>query len=131
MIRAGRNRKRPYFKRPVETRLSDGSILRTWETFKRWWVSVRNENGRELMESDRTTDRSRCVLGLRYMEELREEHRIEDGPFRYEIDHISNREERGAEMQVLCTRRRLRCLTANGVYIKANGQHISIAEEGV
>lgn len=129
MIQAGRNRKRPHFKRATDTRLSDGSITRAWSTFRRWWVSIKNESGRELMMADRPVDRTRVVISMRAMEELREDDRVEDGPFRYEIDSISDREERHAEMQILCTRRRLRCLTAGGKYVTAGFQCISLNEE--
>ena len=129
MIQAGRLRHRLKIKKPVEVRQTDGSLLRTWFTYATRWGNIRNETGRELLESDRPQDRTRCVISMRGMEELRESHLIEDGPFRYGIESIADRDELGAEVTVLCARRRLNCLTVNWRYVKAGGNYISIGEQ--
>lgn len=129
-ISIGRHRHRVKIKRPVETRRTDGAITREWQTYATRWASIRNETGRELMDADRPQDRTRVVVSLRGMESLREFHRIEDGSYRYEIQSIADiHNETGEAINVLCDRRRLRCLTVNGKYIKAGGNYISIGEQ--
>lgn len=131
MIRSGRLRHRVRIKEAVETVLPDGSVRRVWETIAVRWCGIINETGRELMEADRPQDRTRCRLTLRGMEQLRESHRIEDGPFRYGVDSISDREEKGAVVEVLCTRKRLNCLTVGGgLYVTVGGEYISVGEDG-
>lgn len=128
-INIGRHRHRLKIKSPVSTRQPDGSILRTWTVKATRWGSIRNETGRELMDADRPTDRARVMVTLRGMESLREDDRIEDGPYRYEIQSIADvSNETGEALNVLCDRRRLLCLTAGGVYIKAGGEYISLGE---
>lgn len=129
-INIGRHRHRLKIKEPVSTRQTDGSILRTWVLKATRWGSIKNETGRELMDADRPQDRTRVMVTMRGMEALREDDRIEDGPYRYEIQSIADvHNETGEAVNVLCDRRRLRCLTAGGVYIKAGGEYISLGED--
>jgi head-tail adaptor len=128
-VRIGSHRHRLKVKAPTDTRQSDGSISRTWSIIKTRWASIRNETGRELMDADRPQDRTRVVVSMRGIEELREFHRLEDGPYRYEIQSIADPNEIGESVAVLCERRRLRCLTVNGRYVKAGGNYISIGEQ--
>jgi SPP1 family predicted phage head-tail adaptor len=128
-INIGRHRHRLKFKRPVDTVQADGSVLRTWQQYATRWASIKNESGRELMDADRPQDRTRVVVSIRGMEELREFHRVEDGPYRYEVQNIADVAEIGEAVNVLTDRRRLRCLTVNGQYVKAGGNYISLGED--
>lgn len=103
-MQAGKLDKRIVIEDKRVTRLASGEENITWMVFLRAWAAIEPLRGREYLEARQvqadvnTRIRLRSQPGKRILARMRAVHagRI------YEIEHVINVKEQGAEMQLMC-----------------------------
>ncbi len=123
-MRAGKLRHRIHIQAPVETRDSDGTVLRDeWNTIAIRWASVEYLSGRELWMAQQVASNVRVRIVLRYLAGVTPRYRVglltaaasatatatgtggDDTDFDkiFNIEHVNNVDERRIELILLCT----------------------------
>ena len=119
----GALRHRIHIQAPVETRDTDGTVLRDeWNTVAVRWASVEYLSGRELWMAQQVASNVRVRIRLRYLADVTPRHRIglltaaasatatatgtggDDTDFDkiFNIEHVNNVDERRIELELLC-----------------------------
>ena len=82
---------------------SYGDVTRTWSTFKKRWASIRPLTGRERWAAMRAEANVSHCITIRYTEGVTSKMRITYNDRTFEIGAVTNVNERGRVMYLLCT----------------------------
>jgi len=101
-MRAGNLRHRLQIQTASETRGTQGSVSRTWQTDETVWGSIEPLSGRELLAAQQVDSEITHRVIVRGYPGLTSASRLKHGARILKIKSILNKEERGEEMELLC-----------------------------
>lgn len=122
-MRAGQLRHRIHIQAPLETRDTDGTVLRSdWTTVAIRWASIEYLAGRELFQAQQAQSRVSTRIRCRYAADVTSRHRVglltaaasasatatgsggADSDFSkiFNIEHANNVQNRNRELELLC-----------------------------
>jgi len=82
---AGRMNKRVTFLNPPGT-LTNGWSSTDWTKYKTLWAELKTAKGYKLFSSDATQWQGKCVIGIRYRNDIHEKMRVRMAGKTYEMD---------------------------------------------
>ena len=86
-----------------DTQNAYGEIEKAWTTAKTVWASVEPLTGRELFQAQQVVATASHRVRIRYDSTVTETSRVLFGSRIFDINAIMNRDERNAEIELLCT----------------------------
>lgn len=101
-IEAGQLRHRVAVQNATEVRNTHGEPIRTWATAVTVWAAIDPINGRELLLAKQVASETTHRIRMRYHAEVTSASRLLYGSRTFQIDSVLNRDERNAEMELLC-----------------------------
>lgn len=101
-MRAGRLRHKATIQTSTEAQNSFGEPIRTWTTFATVWMEIAPMTGRELTAQKAALSETTIRVVIRYLSGVTPKMRVVYGTRTLEIESVADRDERHAEMELMC-----------------------------
>lgn len=101
-MQSGKLRNLVEIQEKIVTRQANGEENRTWITFAQAWAEISPLSGRELLTLRDEMAQVTTRIKTRYLAGVTAEMRVVHGGSVYEITEVIDRENRGAELELLC-----------------------------
>ena len=102
-MRVGRLRHRVELQEATETRGDYGDVTREWSTIATRWAGIEPMSGREIMQADQVNAKLSHRVRMRYDADVTPAKRLKFGSRIFDISSVINRDEKNAELEVLCS----------------------------
>lgn len=93
------NKRVIFFNPPGE--IINGWPSTEWEKYETVWAEVKTQKGYRMFNSDATQWQGKMILGIRYRKDIREEMRIKVADKLYEIESLTNDDERNQWLTII------------------------------
>lgn len=104
-MKAGRLRHRITIQKATEAQDSTGQAVKTWSTFTRCWSEIVPLSGRELQAAQAISAEASHSIRIRHVDGITPKHRIAYGSRVFDINGITDTNERGRELILTCRER--------------------------
>ena len=102
-MRIGQLRHKVAIQAATETRSASGDVIKTWATASTVWAAIWPLSGKEFYAARQIHADATTKIRMRPYSGLTTKHRLLFGSRTFDILHIANMDERGAQLDLICT----------------------------